>query len=162
MPADAAGAPCGRRLALGAQSLFSLGQTKPAQSHLEAAHALAAELGDKGRQAKVLSSIALHHWIGGELTLAIRSETAALGIARDRGYRGQELASTARLGLIMVNNGDYTAARDVLTRAYDQLSADEHERHGQLGSPAVAILSSLSICLGELGACAAEKSARRS
>ena len=135
-----------------AQSLFSLGQTKPAQSHLEDAHSLAADLGDQRRLGNVLANMTLHYWIGGQLTRAIDSQKAALRVARSHGDREQEISSVARLGVIMADSGDHAAATRVLTEATRLMSSDiRQERYGLLGSVMVVALGTLSVSLGDLG-----------
>ncbi len=135
-----------------AQSLFSLGQTEPAQPQLDEAQKRAEELGDQRRLSKVLSNRTLHYWIGGQLTHAIDSEKAALHIARDQGDNEQTLSSTVRLGLIMTDRGDYRAASILLARTSAKFSQDSlHRRFGQLSPAAVAGLASLALCYGEMG-----------
>ncbi len=135
-----------------AQSLFTLGLPEEVRKVLEAAEAVATQLGDERRLGRSYAARMLCYWVDGDLTKAIEIGRLALDIAKRLNDAQLEIQVVTRLGSLLIDHGDYAEAgrllEDIIPRIPD---ASSHKQYGILAAAAVACRASLARSLGELG-----------
>jgi class 3 adenylate cyclase/tetratricopeptide (TPR) repeat protein len=116
------------------------------------AERLARILGDPRRLGWVLSYVAEHHRLTGNLDAALANATQALALTTTVDDPGLRIASNLYLAQTHVSRGDYRRAVDHLTQNVDALRGDLlRERLGMVGFPSVITRSWLARSLAELG-----------
>lgn len=135
-----------------AQSLFTLGLPEEVRKVLEAAEAVATQLGDERRLGRSCAARMLCYWVDGDLTKAIETGRLGLKIAKRLNDAQLEIQVVTRLGSLLIDHGDYAEAgrllEDIIPRIPD---ASSHKQYGVLAAAAVACRASLARSLGELG-----------
>ena len=116
------------------------------------AERLARILGDPRRLGWVLSYVAEHHRLTGNLDAALANATQALALTTTVDDPGLRIATNLYLAQTHVSRGDYRRAIDHLTQNVDALRGDLlRERLGMVGFPSVFTRSWLARSLAELG-----------
>ena len=134
------------------QSLLLLGQYETANIHLLSAQSLADDLGDKRRQARIMSMMALYHWLTGSLPQAIQVGSAALNLARTLNDLELEVPCLYRLGGCAAHRGDYRSACEFLEAAIARIPRNAtHRRLGLLGVASAGCFGQWAQSLSELG-----------
>ena len=135
-----------------ARSLFALGRYDESHNTLVKAQDLANQLGDERRLANVASLEALYHWISGGIPAAVHAGKAALRFAKQLDDLVLEIPSAVRLGVFLVDQGDYGAACELLEATRARIPDDAiYDRVDLLAIESVACLATFARSLGELG-----------
>ncbi|MDH3473145.1 MAG: AAA family ATPase [Rhodospirillales bacterium] len=133
-------------------SLLPLGNHDEGNRQLEEARRLATELGDERRFANITSSQVPYYWMRGDLEQALQIGKETLAMARRLGHWRCEIRLSTRLGSMLLDRGEYLAARKLLEEAVQRIPANAiHSRFGLLVMASVSSRTTLARALGELG-----------
>jgi predicted ATPase len=107
-----------------AEALIPLGGHERSRVLLDAAKALAQQLGDRTRLAQVLVKLALAHRMEGDLADAMAAGQQALAIAADIGDEPLRISAAHRLGQVHYGRGEFIQAAALLRQAVAALASD--------------------------------------
>jgi class 3 adenylate cyclase/tetratricopeptide (TPR) repeat protein len=134
-------------------ALLACGELARVLEVLRTADALAAALGEPGRQGRVALYMALHFCWAGAYDQSIVASERALALATTSGDVGGQVQAHNYLGCAFHALGDYSRAMAVLQQARAALTGEQcYERFGQVSLPAVLTRTWLGLCLAEVGA----------
>jgi class 3 adenylate cyclase/tetratricopeptide (TPR) repeat protein len=133
-------------------ALFLLGNSARVAEHLLAAEALAEQLGDEQRMARVLNFLNSYYGLAGDPERAIEIGKRALGLKVVQGDRGYSTVANYYLGAAYNKTGQYALAVDALMRGVQSIGAyHRHERFGTAAVLSVICRSHLVQCLAAMG-----------
>jgi DNA-binding SARP family transcriptional activator len=142
---------CDARLELRAV-LAQLGDPAGARARLREAEALAARLGDEGRQGRVWAFLLNSHTTFGELDEALRTGARALEIAERLGDGRLRVLVTTYLAQARYYRGDYEAVARLAAESLRALPAEwRHEHFGNAAPAAVYDRAWRVLSLAQLG-----------
>ena len=133
-------------------ALFLLGNSAGVAEHLLAAEALAEELGDEQRIARVLNFLNSYYGLAGDPERAIEIGQRALRLNVVQADRASSTVANYYLGAAYNKTGQYALAVDALMRAVEDIGAERrHERFGTAAVLSVICRSHLVQCLAAMG-----------
>ena len=134
------------------QSLFPLGKLTLGHAELLKARESAQELRDERRLAIIASNLSVILWRDGHLSQAVKVGRTAMRLAKRLANFELEILSTVRLGALLVDDGDYERACQLLEATIAKIPDDSiDKRFGMLATASVACRATLARSLGELG-----------
>jgi class 3 adenylate cyclase/tetratricopeptide (TPR) repeat protein len=132
--------------------LFLLGDSARVAKHLLAAEALAEQLGDEQRTARVLNFLNSYYGLAGDPERAIQIGQRALQLGAVQADLASSTVTHYYLGAAYNKTGQYAQAVEALRRGVQQLGgAHRHERFGTAAVLSVICRSHLVQCLAALG-----------
>jgi tetratricopeptide (TPR) repeat protein len=132
--------------------LTQLGEPRPALERLREAEALAEQLNDDHRRARVCSILMTIHTLLGEFNEALATGTRALEMAGRLGDLRLRILTTSYLEQAQYYRGEYERVVELATDALAVLPADWlYEHFGMIAPASVYARSWLVISLAELG-----------
>jgi tetratricopeptide (TPR) repeat protein len=134
-------------------SLLALGDHVPIFDVLTEAERLGVLLGDERRLARLHGYLAMASWWIAEYARAIDIGERAVSSARQLGRHGLEGIALVALGWTHHAQGNFAAARMVLTRVLELAEREPDRFAGRRGAPPLSVmaLSWLACCDGEQG-----------
>jgi class 3 adenylate cyclase/tetratricopeptide (TPR) repeat protein len=133
-------------------TLFSLGRARDIGPHLEAAHTLAEQLGDKKGQARALCQSAHYAWQIANWTDALAMAERARALSVEIDELGLQAFSIFYMGLAVHALGNFKYGAELLAHNVSLLPGSlALERFGAVSVCSVVSGSYLAICLTELG-----------
>jgi tetratricopeptide (TPR) repeat protein/regulation of enolase protein 1 (concanavalin A-like superfamily) len=99
-------------------------------SHLQAALAIAEQIGDQVLRGYVLTFLGLVHWAIGNMDLAERMQREALTIHEQGKALHMQVLNRKGLGLIYLSRGDWTRAMETFARGWDDAKQIHYLVHG--------------------------------
>ena len=134
-----------------ADACYPLSQWDRANECIREASDLAVE-SEPHRVCRAHTSLALYKWTVGDLSSAKRSGERALEIARGSKDKWLQVHTTARLGAVCLDTGDYPAVIDLFSEAIDSLhESDTHDRFGLAALPAAVCRTAMAWSYAQLG-----------
>lgn len=132
--------------------LFLLGNSAQVAEHLHAAEALAEQLGDEQRTARVLNFLNSYYGLAGDPERAVEIGQRALGLRAVQSDLASSTVTNYYLGAAYNKTGQYALAVEALLRAVKNLGADHlYERFGTAAVLSVICRSHLVQCLAAMG-----------
>ncbi len=131
------------------RALQRLGRNADAASSLEEARAVFDAVGDRGKVAQALTSIALVSKLEGDLTGAEGLYRQALSIHRETGNRQQTSRLLNNLAIVIMERGDLTTASSMLQEAVE-IEHEDGRKTDKAGYQEA--LAQLRLAQGNLGA----------
>jgi tetratricopeptide (TPR) repeat protein len=134
-----------------ANALFPLGRRDDAERHLESAQGAARRSKDARILTRTWSSLALHHWVAGNLEKAHRIGLRALKTAEEKNFADLRLVSMVRLGSIAMERGKGRLARTYLEKALELSTQVGGRTDGFLVVAPVACQGTAAEAMAQLG-----------
>lgn len=134
------------------QVLSTLGRHEHTNRELLTCQALARQLNDERRLAKVASATAMDYWVKGDFNEALRIGRDALSKAVDMKDLDSEIEFTVRFGALCIDRGAFDEACGWLQAAIGKIPGEAlFKRFGLLVIASVGARTSLARALGEMG-----------
>ena len=135
------------------RSLFALGRNDDARDQLDAVTSRPT-LGDAGRVGCEIASLSvLYHWFESSLSEAETAAQAANEIAGKLDDIGLQVSCAFRLGVILVDKGEFGRGLDLLVSAAKSIpNQRRHDTFGLMAVGSVACRVAAARCLAETGA----------
>ena len=135
-----------------ADACFQLGDRNRVYTYISNAKALAERTEDFQALGRVNAVLALYHWMAGDLDRATVMGERALSIAEQSGDKSFRIHSTARLGAVCLDSGDYQRVIELFSWTVENLRDHETGKRFDLaGLPSAVCRAGLAWSYAELG-----------